>query len=212
MQCNEFLEYAAQWMEGGQAPDASAHLDACPRCRGLIADLHGIRAAAGRLEAEVEPPAQMWASICAQLELEGIIREQPGSWSEQLAEWLHPAPRLALAGAYLALVLVASVLVSLDSARNYEQARAIAVPVPEMIATSMSEITTLPSQIPESSNPMVAASYRESLRTIDNVIVECETMVRHDPQNELARNYLYGAYQQKAELLSAMMERGTYGE
>lgn len=208
MQCQEFLEYAGQWMEGEQAPAASAHLDACPRCRGLIADLGDIRAAAGKLEAEVDPPAQMWISIRAQLEAEGIIREQSRSWSEQLAEWFHPSPRLALAGVYLALVLIASVLVSFDGARNYEQARAIAVPMPE-IATS---ITALPNHIQESSNPMVAASYRDSLHTIDSLIVECETMVRHDPQNELARDYLYGAYQQKAELLSAMMERGTYGE
>jgi hypothetical protein len=32
-----------------------------------------------------------------------------------------------------------------------------------------------------------------------------------EPQDELAREYLFGAYRQKAQLLSAMMERGGSG-
>jgi hypothetical protein len=32
--------------------------------------------------------------------------------------------------------------------------------------------------------------------------------VNEEPQDDLAREYLSGAYQQKAELLSAMMDRG----
>jgi hypothetical protein len=36
----------------------------------------------------------------------------------------------------------------------------------------------------------------------------CEKSVREEPENELARDYLYGAYQQKADLLAEMSERG----
>jgi hypothetical protein len=32
--------------------------------------------------------------------------------------------------------------------------------------------------------------------------------VQEEPQNEMARDYLYGAYQQKADLLAQMTERG----
>jgi hypothetical protein len=40
----------------------------------------------------------------------------------------------------------------------------------------------------------------------------CEKTVREDPRNEMAREYLYGAYQQKAELLAMMMDRDAAGE
>jgi len=39
----------------------------------------------------------------------------------------------------------------------------------------------------------------------------CEKDVREQPENEMAREYLYGAYQQKAELLSTAMDRSTTG-
>jgi hypothetical protein len=35
--------------------------------------------------------------------------------------------------------------------------------------------------------------------------------VKEQPQDDLAREYLTGAYQQKAELISVMMERGGSG-
>jgi hypothetical protein len=54
----------------------------------------------------------------------------------------------------------------------------------------------------------VDASLRENLQKVDDFIADCERRVREEPQDDLAREYLSGAYQQKAELLSAMMDRG----
>ena len=34
---------------------------------------------------------------------------------------------------------------------------------------------------------------------------------REDPENEIARDYLYEAYEQKADLLAQMTERGVSG-
>jgi len=39
----------------------------------------------------------------------------------------------------------------------------------------------------------------------------CERRVQAEPQDELAREYLSSAYRQKAQLLSAMMERQGSG-
>ena len=47
---------------------------------------------------------------------------------------------------------------------------------------------------------------------VDNAISICEKTMREEPQNEIAREYLYGAYQQKAELLASMTERGEIGD
>jgi hypothetical protein len=46
---------------------------------------------------------------------------------------------------------------------------------------------------------------------VDKFIVDCEQRVKEQPQDELTREYLSGAYQEKAELISVMMERGGSG-
>jgi hypothetical protein len=53
----------------------------------------------------------------------------------------------------------------------------------------------------------VDTSFRQNLQTVDEFISECERRLKEEPQDELAREYLSRAYQQKAELLSAMMEQ-----
>jgi len=57
-------------------------------------------------------------------------------------------------------------------------------------------------------NPAVDASLRQNLRTINEFIAECEARLKQNPQDQLTREYLNMAYQQKAELLNAMMDTG----
>jgi hypothetical protein len=57
-------------------------------------------------------------------------------------------------------------------------------------------------------NSQVDAALRQNLRTLNAFIAECELRLKQNPQDELAREYLYTAYQQKADLLAAMMESG----
>jgi hypothetical protein len=54
-------------------------------------------------------------------------------------------------------------------------------------------------------------SLRQNLDIVDKFIVDCEQRVKDEPQDDLTREYLSGAYQQKAELISVMMERGGSG-
>ena len=58
-----------------------------------------------------------------------------------------------------------------------------------------------------SSSP-IDASLRDNLKKVNEFIAECERHLKEQPQDELTREYLSAAYQQKAELLSAMIERG----
>jgi hypothetical protein len=68
------------------------------------------------------------------------------------------------------------------------------------------EQTTIPSS--RDLNPAVTASLRQNLAIVDNYILLCEKSVQEEPQNEVARDYLYEAYQQKADLLAQIGERG----
>jgi len=57
------------------------------------------------------------------------------------------------------------------------------------------------------STSAVDTSFRQNLQQVNDFIADCERRVNATPQDELAREYLSNAYQQKAELLSAMMDR-----
>jgi hypothetical protein len=61
-------------------------------------------------------------------------------------------------------------------------------------------------------DPAVTASLRQHLDLVDNYITLCEKSVREEPQSQMAREYLYGAYQQKAELLAMMADRDAVGD
>jgi hypothetical protein len=59
-----------------------------------------------------------------------------------------------------------------------------------------------------SNNAEVDASLRQNLRTINDFIAECKTRLKQNPRDQLTLEYLNMAYQQKAELLNAMMDSG----
>jgi len=44
--------------------------------------------------------------------------------------------------------------------------------------------------------------------TLDAFIADCEQHVQANPEDQLARQYLAAAYQQKAQLLAEMLDRG----
>lgn len=52
----------------------------------------------------------------------------------------------------------------------------------------------------------MTATLNKNLAIVDNMISMCEKSVREDPQNEMTRDYLYTAYQQKADLLATMAD------
>jgi hypothetical protein len=57
-------------------------------------------------------------------------------------------------------------------------------------------------------NAAVDASMRQNLHTLNEFIAECESRLKQNPEDQLTREYLNMAYQQKAELLTAMMDSG----
>lgn len=214
MRCQELEQVLEQREPSALTPEAAAHVEGCASCRGLVEDLEAIQTAAGRLgqeDLELAPPAHLWVNLRAQLEAEGLI-QQPvrAGWLETI--WAA-IPRPALAGAYLALLLVAAVIGGLKSGSFRGQPGRAAMQAEtaglnaELKAAEDGSVRALPK-----SDPDLSATLRQNLEVVDNFIALCEKSVREEPRNELAREYLYGAYQQKADLLAAMMDRGGPGE
>jgi hypothetical protein len=78
----------------------------------------------------------------------------------------------------------------------------------ELAATTLMNVEQDVPNMQLAGNSAVDTSLRQNLRTLNEFIVECQQRLKQNPQDALAREYLYSAYQQKAELLSAMMESG----
>jgi hypothetical protein len=75
-------------------------------------------------------------------------------------------------------------------------------------AEALNDQEPLATRMIASSNSSIDASLRENLKKVNEFIADCERHLKEQPQDELTREYLSAAYQQKAELLSAMIERG----
>lgn len=202
---------------------ARAHLAQCRACRNYVADLTSIVDAAGKLPAEIAPPERVWVSLRAQLEAEGIIKTPSEQAAADRAPWWLSLSGLfrtrALAAATVGLLIFVAafyqvrheVAPSPDAAQVNPKLPALAPDISQSLASTAS---TLNEQEPLakgmilSSTSPVDASLRENLQKVDEFIADCERRLKEEPQDELAREYLSAAYQQKAELLSAMIERG----
>ena len=98
------------------------------------------------------------------------------------------------------------------SATSHSAAPADDVPLrpspSELAATTLTNVEQDLPNMQLAGNSAVDTSLRQNLRTLNEFIAECQLRLKQNPQDALAREYLYNAYQQKAELLSAMMESG----
>ena len=229
MQCEQFEKMLEEQDDGALTQPALAHLENCECCRALAADFSAIRSLAMELGSEgIAPPDRVWTSLRNQLEMEGIIREpeavqgdgSPRAEASGSGRWWGAFQRPAIAGAFLSLVLAAAAIVSYRF--DFPQSAAQSQLAPELVASSVptadsvfkeevltvgtGEVPGLPRQ-----DAAVSNSIRRDLQVVDNFIAMCEKSVREQPDNQMAREYLYGAYQQKAELLATAMNRSMTG-
>lgn len=208
MQCTD-VEVALEQEGLSPLPQAArAHLLECHSCQNLVADLTAIVTGARELPPEVDPPPRVWNSLRAQLEAEGIVKTPATVGAERLS-WWRAFPELfrtrALATAVVGLLIVSAIALQLErpSTPSPTEARNLYAATAQTLNTDEASLANI--QLASSS--FVDASLRQNLQIVDQFIAECEQRVREEPQDDLAGVYLSGAYQQKAELLSAMMER-----
>src|SRR6266852_5931321 len=112
MQCKD-VEFVVEQEGLTPLPEAArAHVASCSYCQEFVADLANIVSIANELPAEVEPPARVWVSLRAQLELEGIIKTPVVPARGERSSWWHGLSDLfrsrALATATVGLLIVAA--------------------------------------------------------------------------------------------------------
>jgi hypothetical protein len=214
MKCSEFEAVLEQTEGQPLSAEANAHSAECGNCRAMATDLAMITNAARELaEPLQEPPARVWLQLRAQLEAEGIIRKpaperdaplQPQGRLAGIFAWMR---RPALIATYAAIMVLAAALVWEQFPPEPPQNN-----IPTAAQYGLDTLETQAVNDLQTANPEVNTALRKDLDVVNKFIAECEKAVREEPQNEDARQYLYGAYQQKAELLAVAMDHTRTGE
>jgi hypothetical protein len=217
IQCAQFERMLEEQPDGPLSAGAAEHLQGCIDCRVLWSDIGAIRAAGLEWgKEEVEPPEYLWSSLRRQLESEGLIRER-STQRGWFSAWFGAAPRWTLAGATVSLLLTAAMLAGYQMSERKSAdvlpARLGIAATPKLVAADLGktldgDVKRVFDSLPEG-NPVLASSLRENLGIVDNLIADCEKSVREQPDDAMARDYLYGAYQQKAVLLAAASDRSA---
>ena len=223
MQCKDVAQVIEQQGFSPLPEAARGHVSGCQACSSLVADFERIVAAAHDIPAEVEPPARIWIALSAQLQAEGIIRETRIDVATESAPWWQGFGQL-IRGRMLATAAVAVLIVAVGvfQMRHKNESGPVANRTPEISAPITAEPfaeagTSLDQEeqslgpiqtVSTSSTQAVDNSLRENLVTFNAFIKECRKRLKEDPNDQIARDYLSAAYQQKAEILAAMMERG----
>ncbi len=224
--CDDFFESLDRWLDGDHSAEAARHLSECAHCRALVEDLGAITSAAPSLASlDPAPPEHLWTSLRTTLEKEGLIRAEqpeqvphvatPARGRRWLDEIFAAVPRPALAGAYLAAILAVSLAVVGPLRQHFGENRLAATGASPAVESPLNAQLDSDEQDAiaslGSSSPAVTASLQNSLAIVDNHIALCEKSLSEDPTSEAERDYLYEAYQQKADLLAEISERGAMG-
>lgn len=215
--------------------EARTHLAECRECRSYVADLTSLVDAARKLPSEIAPPDRVWVSLRAQLEAEGIIRTPADAVpTERVPFWQSIGDffrNRALATAMVGILIVAAtvfqvrrdssvrVVAPVQAAKTelappIQKTPAAKAPAPPASPVFASAARALDDQEPVATGMILAStspvdvSLRDNLKKVDEFIADCERHLKEQPGDELTREYLSSAYEQKAELLSAMIERG----
>jgi len=206
MNCTEFQDGLADFMDGGAAAEAQGHLKSCAACAGLVADLKEISGQARMLAASEEPGPEVWSRIEEALEREGLVRvAAPVSasalwWGAGQSRWAVPAWAAAVA----ALLLLAFGVNSMRQAPGTpSDGTAVVQPAALVDDDDMKFLAAVEKRAPNKS----ATRYKAHLEAVNASIRDAKRSVEQDPGNELARERLIQAYDQKSALYEMAMTR-----
>ena len=200
MNCTEFQGTLADFIDGGAAAEAEAHLKSCAGCAGLVADLREIAAQARLLAASDQPGEHLRARIMEAVELEGLSRAAAPArslwWGAGQPSWAVPAWAATVA----ALLLLAFGVRTMRQTQAPESGIALVQPAALVDDDDMKLLSAM-----EKRAPSKRARYKEHLEAVNASIRDAKRSVEQDPGNELARERLIQAYDQKSALYEIAM-------
>jgi hypothetical protein len=193
------VEFERVLLEGEQTPEQLAHLNSCPSCSNLLADLDLISSQAKLLLAADEPSPAVWNALESQLRREGLIRRPelaPKSFGDLFWRWRN---------AWLVPVAAALVIVGVlrlhhpaaagDNAPIAKQ-RVAKPPVTAAVSGDDQQLLNTVASRP----PAQQARYRTELDDANAFIRDAQDAIRNDPNDVYRQQMLINAYEQKEML------------
>lgn len=218
MKCSKAKKLISDHIDGDLDPRKASsiknHLEACPDCQKLLKDFQKISDRAKNLEKK-SPSGQVWFRIQTRLR-EEKQKEVVPAWGGRARALLLPAKlRYAVSAAFLLLVVVSTVIITL---RIENRARIVSGPNGEKYALAKLEEAEHHYQLAikalweavqaqkESFDPKVAEIFRANLEVIDASIADCRKAMESDPDDLESRYYLLAMYKKKADFLDNIIE------
>jgi anti-sigma factor RsiW len=221
MCCADFSESIAEFVDGTLDPAAQRalerHVEGCPACRALVADLKSIQAAAFTID-RVELPAHLWLAI------QSRVATEPPNARGRLLSWPPSRPALATWAAAAALVLATGLgLYTISSSTPHRDDVAVSVETgdpADVVASVQAELQAAEGhyekaiqgleQIARSEqgalDPQVAAVLQKNLQVIDQAIGESRAALQQQPASGHAQDSLFDAMRSKVALLQQTVE------
>jgi len=184
--------------------------------------LHDLRRRTAELPREITPPADAWARIKAQIDMESEARHSLTARRER-AIWQRPsflgaAAVLLVAAASLTTALMMGPRVVESSGRTVATAES----QPSSAAPTLAQFTAMENDYIGTANrlsaiiesgqselsPETIVKLKESLRIIDAAILEARRALAADPANKTLIEMLSTSYSQKVDLLRRTTEMG----
>jgi hypothetical protein len=224
MTCQDYRDAIAEFVDGALDParqrELERHVEGCPACRALVADLKTIQAAAFTLD-RVELPPHLLPALRARLADEplpstaGRVFAFPVSRAAQAA-WLAAAAALLVVTTAGILSLARPAAPGGDQQAATSPAAAPADPVASVqaelqLATehyekAIQQLEQIARSDDTTLDPQVAAVFQKNLQVIDQAIGESRAALQTQPASAAVQEGLFDAMRSKVALLQQTVE------
>jgi len=224
MSCHDYRDAIAEFVDGTLDParqrELERHVEGCPACRALVADLKTIQAAAFTLD-RVELPSHLLPALRARLAEE----PRPAARGRLFAFPVSRAARTAWLAAAAALLMIttAGIMSLTRPAETDNDPQAVAEPAAtptDPVASVQAELQLATEhyekaiqqleQIARSDDsaldPQVAAVFQKNLQVIDQAIGESRAALQTQPASAAVQEGLFDAMRSKVALLQQTVE------
>jgi hypothetical protein len=196
-------DYVDDALPGAERAAVETHLTSCTECRGTVAGLRSVIAAASALE-PTEPPRRTWMRI------ERELRARPVATRAPWRPWLAAAAVLALALAttFAGLKLAgvwpkppAPGLTAVVPASDAEAIQAELTLALQHYQNAVAGLERIASDGKGSLDPQTASTLEKNLAVVDQAISESRAALKAQPDSEPAQQSLLESFKSKIALL-----------
>jgi predicted anti-sigma-YlaC factor YlaD len=190
-------------LNAADTADLQAHLETCAACRGLLADLERLRAAARSL-GPITPPDRVREAIARHLPPLDAPR---GAGRVSATRWAVAAAAVVAIAAMGVFVIREARLAPANRTDNAEASVSVQAGADELAVAlqrydaAVADLEGVLARNAAAIDPATAATIHTNIVVIDRAIVESRAAVAADPQSESAQRSLFMALRDKITVL-----------